>query len=564
MKTCWKRLNYMMFFGMLLCICVACIVVCRWEPSYQIENYSNQFLKLNKWKLETEDGFKEISLPKSLMQHKAGREIRLSIQLPEQSIQVENPVLLLNIDHCDTVLYLDDTEIYRREVGDDRISKTEGYVLLFIELPEDWQGKKLTISYTALLSRTAFYYMQTPLLGEKADILIYKLKTNLPSIVIDCILLFAGIVLLVFHLSGKMWQKYNYNFFMIALFSIFSSIYLIAGSDWARLFVKNQYILYILQYSFLMLLITPILLFVKDNLKYARMMGFVHFIMLASIVNFYFMYGLNFLFGYDFKFLVIITHGLILAGALSLIFVLGSVNKKKNVVQQEEVISLLAPAITGVLNIVVYYQGQRDVGMFIFRIGILTYVVLQFYYNCKRAMNLMQEKYKMELYRNMAYHDALTGLRNRAAYECDLKKIPEENTHMNQSIHVFSVDVNNLKEVNDKQGHRAGDTLIIQAASILKRGVAEWGDVYRTGGDEFVVFLRGCTEKQIAEIEENIKQECISFNEQKDLQVSFALGKASFDKKQDTVLEETVARADLAMYEEKKRYKQSKQQAENR
>ena len=167
MKTCWKRLNYMMFFGMLLCICVACIVVLRWKPSYQIENYSNEFLKLNKWQLEMKNGSKEISLPHSMMRHKAGQEIRLSIQLPEQSIQVENPVLLLNIDHCDMVLYLDDTEIYRREVGEDKISKTEGYVLLFVELPEEWQGKELTISYTSLLSRTAFYYMQVPLLGEK-------------------------------------------------------------------------------------------------------------------------------------------------------------------------------------------------------------------------------------------------------------------------------------------------------------------------------------------------------------------------------------------------------------
>ena len=122
-------------------------------------------------------------------------------------------------------------------------------------------------------------------------------------------------------------------------------------------------------------------------------------------------------------------------------------------------------------------------------------------------------------------------------------------------ICVFSVDVNNLKKTNDEQGHMAGDTLIIHIASVLRDGVREWGDVYRIGGDEFVIFVKNHTMEEADLIKENIHQALIRFNAKNKTQISFSLGMAYFDKEQDANLEATLARADVAMYEDKQRGK---------
>ena len=53
----------------------------------------------------------------------------------------------------------------------------------------------------------------------------------------------------------------------------------------------------------------------------------------------------------------------------------------------------------------------------------------------------------------------------------------------------LAVDINGLKEVNDTFGHEAGDQLIIGAANCIERAFGDYGKVFRTGGDEFIVLL---------------------------------------------------------------------------
>lgn len=81
--------------------------------------------------------------------------------------------------------------------------------------------------------------------------------------------------------------------------------------------------------------------------------------------------------------------------------------------------------------------------------------------------------------------DAMTRVYNRNSYE---KKIGElkKDTEKCKKLYFALCDVNFLKYINDNHGHKAGDEAIIRCAKLLSKIVEKTGEVYRTGGDEFV------------------------------------------------------------------------------
>ena len=82
--------------------------------------------------------------------------------------------------------------------------------------------------------------------------------------------------------------------------------------------------------------------------------------------------------------------------------------------------------------------------------------------------------------------DALTGVFSRSAYSRVLKSFDLAGA-LPDDLAVFSIDINELKHVNDSMGHEAGDELIRGAASCIVKALDAGGKCYRTGGDEFIV-----------------------------------------------------------------------------
>lgn len=83
---------------------------------------------------------------------------------------------------------------------------------------------------------------------------------------------------------------------------------------------------------------------------------------------------------------------------------------------------------------------------------------------------------------SLSYEDTLTGLYNRNRYMKDIEKVES----CCNSLGVAYLDLNGLKEINDTQGHKAGDVAIKKCANILRQ-IFPNADHYRIGGDEFVI-----------------------------------------------------------------------------
>ena len=92
--------------------------------------------------------------------------------------------------------------------------------------------------------------------------------------------------------------------------------------------------------------------------------------------------------------------------------------------------------------------------------------------------------------RELATHDTLTGLANRAALLDDIARALSAGRRGARSTAVLMVDLDRFKNVNDSLGHAAGDTLLQEAAARLAAAVRGGDLVGRTGGDEFIVVMR--------------------------------------------------------------------------
>jgi diguanylate cyclase (GGDEF)-like protein len=91
----------------------------------------------------------------------------------------------------------------------------------------------------------------------------------------------------------------------------------------------------------------------------------------------------------------------------------------------------------------------------------------------------------------LAGHDPLTRLPNRAFFHDRLRQLLAEAERRQESIAVLCLDLDHFKDVNDTLGHAAGDLLLVQAASRLKRCLRASDTLARLGGDEFVIIQSG-------------------------------------------------------------------------
>ena len=160
-------------------------------------------------------------------------------------------------------------------------------------------------------------------------------------------------------------------------------------------------------------------------------------------------------------------------------------------------------------------------------------------------------------FKHLADKDALTGLNNKRSYFEIEERLNDEIKHDMARFAITMIDLNDLKVTNDTLGHEKGDALIIALSKIIRR-VFENSNLFRIGGDEFVVISEGRDYDNIKELEKmfasSIKKTVEKIGSE-ELPVSAAIGVAIFDKDNDNNVEDTFKRADAKMYQNKKEMK---------
>lgn len=141
--------------------------------------------------------------------------------------------------------------------------------------------------------------------------------------------------------------------------------------------------------------------------------------------------------------------------------------------------------------------------------------------------------------------DALTKVLNRHCFYRDAER------YKDKMIAVLSVDLNNLKKINDSEGHAAGDLAIVTTAECIRKHLIKGCYLYRTGGDEFMVLCpkHSATIEQLQEMMNHVYEEI------KTTPYRCAIGMAEYMTGE--TFDALCARADEAMYEVKEKIKRA-------
>lgn len=101
----------------------------------------------------------------------------------------------------------------------------------------------------------------------------------------------------------------------------------------------------------------------------------------------------------------------------------------------------------------------------------------------------------------LSYNDTLTGLSNRHRY---LERLQEFQTHAPPSLGIICLDIDGIKQANDTYGHAYGDAMLVRTANILTSLCSQ--DVYRVGGDQFVVLCPGIDQQSFQFLTERLRR----------------------------------------------------------
>lgn len=230
------------------------------------------------------------------------------------------------------------------------------------------------------------------------------------------------------------------------------------------------------------------------------------------------------------------------------------------------------PAVEGIFPIFDYEKAGRDflflplhfgkcaIGYFVIRNAV--YLLEQQYLFevmgvLTKAIENLHKKEKLEylnaMLSKLSVHDAMTGLYNRMGYMKFGNEFMANEHKMGHAVSVFFVDLDRLKEINDRFGHEYGDFAIIAVSKAIRKYCDQNSIVARIGGDEYIILQRACTEMEEEQLEKNIRNELREMAEQMDFCVplTVSIGSVVTDPALSYSMEEYVRHADEKMYKEK-------------
>ncbi len=155
----------------------------------------------------------------------------------------------------------------------------------------------------------------------------------------------------------------------------------------------------------------------------------------------------------------------------------------------------------------------------------------------------------------LVYVDHLSGIANRRSFFTKAPKLFEDATKRHIPLHLFMIDMDNFKQINDTYGHSIGDKVIQGLTECVHKSVSKVDMFARLGGDEFVLVLTGISAHQAHQAHQQLKQLMLNVQEASlstisSAKVTISIGMVS-KKEQDKNIEDLLIRADARLYKSK-------------
>lgn len=265
---------------------------------------------------------------------------------------------------------------------------------------------------------------------------------------------------------------------------------------------------------------------------------------------------IGYVFGiYDPIEILLLSHLYIAAAAITS-FVLSLINIHVNY-ESRVMLAASLVFIIGMGGGIAYFNiapSQGNAGNYV-GISMVAFIVILFSLVLFRQIAYIRERKYQDTYNELTYKDILTGLGNRAAYEKFLSDVCEKEA-AGTDISLFLFSMNQLKKVNDEEGHVVGDKMLVGISECLSRTFKLYGHSFRLGGDEFAVVTVGqkkSADRLLREFDANLDY----FNKFGKTDASVARGWCQMPlEKRHSFVQDIYRFADQAMYADKQRMNQ--------
>ena len=493
----------------------------------------------------------ELQLP-SFRKLEKGELYTVSTTLNYNGSLDDKPYGFLHLDHMYCKVIFDGRVLFNfmpETVHKWDASKSPGYIYKGFALPQDCRGKTLEIQLLAPFDIPIEYGLPDVEFGDYTSMVNKTILEGIPLNVIAVLCFLMGTAAVLFSTFMLVDSKYCEGI-CIGVFGLLFSLYILTENVLNYYVIANPYYTYLLNYIPFSLLPVSLMGFMRERFE-GKSKKLCSWLIAGELLFFAAEMLLHFAGILDMREILPLLHGVYFIQIVLITVLLAG---KKKAEKQKLLMLQIMPVLLGMAADALVYWNHWDIGgndATFTILGVLFFLMIELVNVWFSSVNIYAESARSKLYRKMAFADELTGAGNRRAFDEEIDRIiKKEKTY--DSMLVVSVDVNNLKTVNDNYGHASGDYLIQSAAALLMDMAKGRGKVFRTGGDEFVAFLYNTEQAYFESMKQEARQKQELFHQHNQFELSVAMGCVQI---YDNEILKAVKAADHKMYIDKAKSK---------
>lgn len=466
-----------------------------------------------------------------------------------------------DIDYKDIGLFIQQSKVCVKVWLDDKLvyenSNDKGVFL--VHFKKEYMGKKLRIEYK-ILENNYFSSIKIPSFIDESKYVSNALRNNFVNLFVAGFFMIYGIVAFILAICTRNKNMFMKRVTLTGTFMLCICMWLLSNHSAFNVFldrivykdVMNYYSIYFGIPIFVIIMYT----FIEDK-KFKFIYKVVTIVItvvstVATIVTLFDRAQLSIC--------KIILEMLALLAIAWCIYSIIKDSKKRKASDKYLMVSLAELALIMVIESIIYavkFMQSKDYNTsIIMEVGLVVYIAMMVFAYVKYAEEIVNNHIEKSELSNQAYQDMLTGLYNRIKV---MEMIDELRTSEKTDYTIINFDLNNLKKINDANGHIIGDKYLKSFSKTIKDLLKEQFNVIgRVGGDEFVaiadIYIRPDNlEKSLKKVSKDFEKIC-----EKDLSIegSFAYGYVSSNKKTTLKIDDAYKKADEMMYECKRKQKE--------
>ncbi|MGI6270689.1 MAG: GGDEF domain-containing protein [Candidatus Howiella sp.] len=350
------------------------------------------------------------------------------------------------------------------------------------------------------------------------------------------------------------------NIVILSTFILLSGSWLLTDSFLLQFFVQNDILIYYLSFLLFMMLPVVFLQYLKSILSRPRLLLDIYSI--VCLVHCALAFLLDFTGRAPLVRTLPIAH-MLLVGMVVITFVFLFVDliKYKNKTVILPCVGIIVLGLSALVSLLLFGVESFSKAQYsmVFIFGFVVFTLCVMLQSIGKGRKLYIENAKLEIYRQLAVTDVMTGLSNRAAFDADMAMLEIE-IEKYAVLSIAILDINGLKQCNDAYGHHNGDRLIKACGDCITQTLAPLGQCYRIGGDEFAILFFDVDRTEIDGAVEQFMAAIKTYNLQHTHMLSVAVGVATETSEEGPMISGTAAAlfqlADRMMYKQKAKDKE--------